>query len=147
MRNILFFLSLFIFFSVATLYGNGEITEISLEKGACYGKCPVYKVIFKSDGAASYFGEKNVERIGEFKGSIDKFYFYKLSQLIQYENFFDLEDNYESGMTDLPSAYVSVVKNGVRKSVRDYGSEGPIKLWTIETVIDALAEKINWLKE
>src|SRR6187200_1158641 len=44
------------------------ITEIGLERTACFGKCPIYSVVIKSDGSVQYTGEKFVERLGKHRG-------------------------------------------------------------------------------
>src|SRR5260221_13524477 len=41
---------------------NHGVTEFGIERTACFGDCPVYTFIIKSDGSFRYKGEKFVQR-------------------------------------------------------------------------------------
>lgn len=139
----LFFLG-FSFSALAFAAETGEVTEISFARAACYGRCPVYTVTLKSNGRASYEGEKYVERTGKYKASFDPAAFQKLVKLLNENEFFRLKKLYETSASDLPSTYVSVVRSKKRKTVRNYGDSGPFRLHEIETAIDEMAEKLAW---
>jgi hypothetical protein len=49
---------------------NHGIKEIGIERGPCYGFCPIYTFVVKSDGTFRYNGVKNVERQGKFSGTV-----------------------------------------------------------------------------
>lgn len=121
-----------------------RITEITLERTACYGFCPIYKVILKSDGTATYIGVKFVERTGTYKAYISGFE--NLAKIIEARRYFSLRDRYTEPVTDLPSAITSVVRNGKRKTVENYGNFGPLELWEVETLIDGLIANARWEK-
>ena len=123
---------------------NHGITEIGIERGGCYGTCPIYTFIIKSDGTFRYKGMKYVEREGEFGGTIPVWYFHDLAQFIRDSGYTELEDSYSRTVTDNPTTYTMVVMNGKPKTVSNYANSGPTKLWAIEQLIDNLMAKAKW---
>lgn len=115
---------------------KNQITEVTLERTTCFGSCPAYTVTLRSDGTIIYEGRKFVEMTGTYKGQV--YNFDRLAQLISSINYFNLKDRYAASVSDLPSAITSVVQNGKRKTVRDYGGAGPIELWGVEMAIDGM---------
>ncbi len=123
---------------------NHGITEIGIERSPCYGTCPIYTFIIKSDGTFRYRGDKYVAREGEFAGTIPVWYFHQLAQFIRDSGYMELEDGYTRMVTDNPTTYTMVVMNGKRKTVSNYANAGPTKLWAIEQLIDDLMSKAKW---
>jgi hypothetical protein len=113
-----------------------QITEVTLERTACFGTCPAYKVTLRSDGTIIYEGREFVEMKGTYKGEV--YAFDRLARFILAQGFFNLKDDYSINATDLPSAITSVVRGGKRKKVLDYGGAGPLELWGIEMAIDGV---------
>lgn len=113
-----------------------QITEVTLERTACFGFCPMYKVTLRRDGTISYNGKRYVQLEGAYEGTV--YGFDRLAQLILSRGYFKLKDNYAIGATDLPSTITSVVRNGKRKTITNYGDAGPIELWGIEMAIDGM---------
>lgn len=120
------------------------ITEIGIERTACFGDCPIYTFIIKSDGTFRYKGVEYVERKGEFTGKIPVWYFHQLAQFIRDSSYMELEDAYTQEVTDHPTTYTMVVMNGKRKTISNYANAGPTKLWAIEQLIDDLITKAEW---
>src|SRR3982751_4511189 len=78
-----------------------QITEVTLERTACFGSCPIYKVTLRSDGTVIYEGKRFVEMIGTYKGR--SYGFEHLAKFILSQDYFNLKDNYTRPVTDLPS--------------------------------------------
>ena len=99
----------------------------------------------QQDGTATYSGRSYVTRLGTHRGQMARREFDRLAKLIQSAGFFGLREWYPIGI-DLPSAAITVVKDGRRKEV-EYGETGsPTELWGIEMAIEALAARIEWSK-
>ena len=124
--------------------GGEQITEITLERTACFGTCPMYKVTLRRDGTATYAGRRFVERQGTYTGKV--YGFDRLAQLMDSRGFFNLKDNYSMRATDLPSAITSAVQAGKRKTIVNYGDAGPVELWGIEKAIDGMMASVKWEK-
>ena len=114
------------------------ITEIGIERTSCFGKCPDYIFIVKSDGKFRYKGGSYVERQGEYSGTIYPQCFNQLAEFIKESGFMELDDDYSKPITDNPTTYTMVVMDKKRKTVRNYAGAGPAKLWAIERLIDDL---------
>jgi hypothetical protein len=123
---------------------NQGITEIGIERSACFGECPVYTFILKSDGTFRYEGEKFVKRKGQFTGTISISEFDQLAQTIKNAGYMKLNKTYRRPVTDLPTAFTMVIMDGRRKIIMDYADSGPQKLQAIEKLIDGLMEKAKW---
>lgn len=123
---------------------NHGISEIGIERGPCFGPCPIYTFIVRSDGSFRYKGDENVKRKGEFTGTVPARYFHQLAQFIRDSDYMELENVYFIGVTDCATTYTMVVMNGKRKVVRNYADAGPTRLWAIEQVIDGLMSKATW---
>jgi len=120
------------------------VTEIGIERGACFGTCPVYTFVIKSDGTCHYKGDKYVERIGEFSCNIPIWDFHTLAQFIRESGYMGFESEYSRMITDHATTYTTVVMNGKRKVIRNYANAGPTALWAIEQLIDGLITKAQW---
>src|SRR5262245_9818082 len=96
------------------------ITEIGIERTGCFGTCPIYTFIIKSDGTFRYNGFAYVERQGEYSGTISLWHFHRLAQFIKDSGYMELEDGYTRAVTDSPTTYTMVVMNGKRKTVSNY---------------------------
>lgn len=120
------------------------VTEIGLERTACFGTCPVYSVVLKSDGTVRYFGNENVPFEGVREGEISVTEFHQLAEFLIESGYLSLSTEYPSGVTDLPSAYTTAVVRGKRKVIQNTGGLGPVKLWALEQAIDAVVAGAQW---
>jgi len=121
-----------------------DITEIGLERTLCYGTCPAYSVIIKSDGTFKYTGHKFVDRLGNYTGSVSKWELRTLLQFINDSNYNFFKNSYFTGVTDHPTVYTMVKMNGKTKVISNYANSGPTKLWAIEQLIDKLLLEAKW---
>jgi hypothetical protein len=122
------------------------ITELSLERNACYGFCAMYTLTLRSDGTAEYHGYGNVAKLGAYRGSIAPPAFDQLAQLAEEIGVFEMQARYYCLITDQSTAYVSIVRGGERKTIRHYGpsTSGPLRLRWFEQLLDESAEAIEW---
>jgi hypothetical protein len=119
---------------------------ITLERTACYGICPDYKITIYGDGKVEYKGNMFVKVKGQqtSKISLDKVKelideFYKI-------NYFSLKDRYYDPVTDLPTTITSISINGKSKRVEDYCCDAPKELRELEDKIDEITESEKWVK-
>ncbi len=123
------------------------ISEIALERTSCYGWCPMYTVTLRNDGTAEWHGYGNVEKLGTRRGQLDSEVFEQLGDLAIDIGFFEsISANYSCPITDNPTAYVSIVRNGTRKTIRHYApaATGPPRLRAFEERIDEIAARMEW---
>jgi hypothetical protein len=124
-------------------YG-AELTSITFRRGACFGACPIYEVTLRSDGTATWDGERFVDRLGHYEGQVDLNDYGRLAGFIQRAGFFGWEPEYLANVTDLPDYVLTVVAGGKTKTVRQNGVDEPPDFWVIAALVDHLAEAVEW---
>jgi hypothetical protein len=112
--------------------------EITLERSACFGTCPDYKVTLREDGKVSYEGHQFVRITGNHTWTIDPEKVRTLAAEMQKAGFFELNDVYEAPVTDNPTTFTSLTVGARTKRIKDYVS-GPLGLKEIEARIDAVS--------
>jgi hypothetical protein len=120
------------------------ITEIGMERTQCYGRCPAYTVVIKSDGTLSYRGEQYAKLQGWHTGEAEKWELKNLFQFIHDSDYFAMQDEYLAPETDKATVYTYIVQYGKKKIISNYGNAGPTKLWAIEQLIDKLLLEAEW---
>ncbi len=116
----------------------------SIDKGFCFGTCPVYTIKIYKSGYVRYKGVRNVEQEGEFFTTIgykEMLKFISVAKEIDYMNLKDVYDN--EGVTDLPTTITSIVLNGQRKEVRRR-YDFPTKILAYEKVFEELLKNGDW---
>ncbi|MEZ4756141.1 MAG: DUF6438 domain-containing protein [Flavobacteriales bacterium] len=104
----------------ATVYGGaGEADSLffSLERTPCFGQCKTYRIQVYRSGFAVYEGSSFVEKIGTHHGRVGSDTLALLLRKAEEIDFFNMQDRYDSQVTDLPSTIVQVVANGKNKRV------------------------------
>jgi acetamidase/formamidase len=138
--------------------GTQEKTNvITMERGACFGTCPMYKVTLRSDGTVTFDGANFVKTKGTATGKITPEDFNKLVSEFEKLKFFSLDDTYEPGSpacgpaaTDLPYVRTSIQMKGKTKSISHYqgclNSEVVRTLLNLDRKIDEIAGTEKWIK-
>lgn len=114
-----------------------------LEKTACYGTCPVYKVnVFRND-SLTFEGERFVDKIGIHTKEIPKGTVKQLIKQFREANFFAFKSAYEAHISDLPTTYITFNDGAKSLKIKDYHGS-PEALKTLEKVIaDLVAQEIK----
>jgi hypothetical protein len=130
---------------------------ITLERTACFGTCPMYKLTIASDGDVTFVGQRFTRTTGTAQGRISPNEFRRLVEEFEKINYFSLPDSFSPGtpqcprrITDMPSANTSIRWQGKTKSVAHYhgcGDAGVLqKLTALENKIDEVAGTQKWIK-
>ena len=128
---ILFISSCFNFTKQKELQSPEKI--ISLEKTACFGRCPVFKIIIYNNGECLYNGIKFVKKSGEFNLKINKQEINKILSQAKEIGFDNLKNEYSERITDLPTTYI-MINN---KKIKDYYG-APSELKDLEKLIEKI---------
>jgi hypothetical protein len=123
---------------------EASIASVTLQRGPCFGRCPVYEVTLAADGAATWNGERFVDRIGSYRGQVDLNDYDKLTRFICRAGFFGWEPEYVADVSDLPNYFLTVVTDEQTTTVRQYGVDEPADFWVIATLVDRLADAVEW---
>jgi len=131
--------------------------QITLERGPCFGTCPIYKLTITSDGSVTFDGKRFTKTTGIATGNITATDFRALVSEFEKINYFSLPDaftpqtkNCPNAMTDMPSANTSIRLKGQSKNVYHYygcGTQGVLpKLTALENKIDEVVGTQKWIK-
>ena len=151
MRSVLFVAALFC--ASTTLYAQSPITKVALERTACFGTCPVYKLTVHRSGAVEFEGNDHVRAKGLRHDRITAADFARIAAKIEQINFSSLRGRYDgrnpdgSGVTvtDLPTTRTSVTRGDETKTVENY-FRGPRGLKELEDLIDEVTKSSRWIR-
>jgi hypothetical protein len=118
---------------------------IKLERTACYGRCPVYVVSIDARGNVTYEGTRFVKLAGRQTDRIPASRVTALVETVDRIRFFDLDDKYRQLITDLPTTFVTVTRDGRTKRIEDYFG-APKSLKDLERQIDDAAQTARWIE-
>lgn len=122
--------------------------RITLSRGGCYGRCPVYKIEIHGDGTVLYDGTMNVAHKGKRTAKISQASLVELADFFRKATYFSLRDRYVSGITDNPAYETSISFDGVSKSVLDYVGQSvgmPSSVSDLEAAIDRISGASKWV--
>lgn len=118
----------------------------SINKEACFGKCPVYSMKIYNNGSVLYYGKNFVEKEGSYSMQIDKKQLLSFVEKAKEINYMEMDDSYDNkNVTDLPSIKSSIVIDKTRKSIkRRFGY--PREILEFEQLFDDLLSSDKWVK-
>ena len=131
-----------------------DSVAVTLERGPCFGACPVYSLTISTAGEVRFTGTRHTAQAGEATRRIPPARVDSLLAELKEGGYLDFADVYEPGApgcgrapTDLPSATTSAVLDGRRKEIRHYYGcpDAPQALVRLERRIDEVAESAPWV--
>jgi len=123
---------------------KSDVTYAVLERGACFGRCPIYKVKIFADGKATYEGINFVDLMGRHE---TEFTADELSLIEEKAFEFKLDTMskvYDQPMvTDLPTTIIGVTVNGKYKQIK-MRHKYPETLRSYRNFIEELIQSKTW---
>ena len=120
----------------------------SIERTACFGWCPIYKLTVYRDGAVEYEGEDYVKVKGKANGRLAPEELTALDDLFQKAGYLAMHDKYtDYSVTDMPSVNTSYSAGGQIKKIEHYlgDDHAPKELGTVEEGIDRIVHVEQWI--
>jgi hypothetical protein len=127
---------------------SSDPVEIALTRTVCFGFCPAYTVSITGDGHVTYTGRSFVNVVGDQHATIAPQAVQALLSRFDAAHFEALNDAYRANVSDLPTMTLSLMRNGRRKVVVDYGglSAGmPQAVRDLQAEIDRVAGTSRWV--
>ena len=128
--------------------GGRTFAEVTLERTACYGSCPIYKIVVKGDGTVTYDGERFVKLTGHHAGTLPPERLAELAAAFDKAGYFRFEDAYTAyNVTDHPSAVTSYKDAARSKRIDHYHGDrsAPRELTALEDEIDRVVGTDRWI--
>jgi len=127
----------------ATKAKSGE-TEISIQKGMCFGKCPVYSLEVMKGGMVELSAKKHLTgKLGLYRKKLDKASYNDLLKTFAESDFTQFSPVYESKIPDLPMITIGYMAEDTLALVR--GKEDrPSNLMQLQYKLEKLAQSEGW---
>lgn len=122
---------------------NWNSLRMSLERTRCFGTCPSYSIEVHGDGTVLYDGVAFVAVSGEHRGQTSQQTVLKMLDAFRAADYFSLQNDYRSLITDNPTYTTSIQFDGHSKRVVDYVGRGvgmPPAVTKLEDTIDELSD-------
>lgn len=124
--------------------GSPDSLFFSIQRTPCYGTCPVYKVTIYRSGYAIFEATRNVTgKEGKYEATFTKEEMKMISDKAGEINYFSLDNEYDSPVTDLPSVITELAVDGKKKSIKNR-HHGPPELRQFEKFCDGLINGKEW---
>ena len=119
---------------------------ITLERTACHGTCPIYKLTIEGNGTVTYEGQDFVQVRGKQTAILGPAQIQELVTAFEEAKFFSLTDYTHEDTTDGPSVITSITFNGKTKTVHHYygDNSAPQTLFDLESKIDEITNSKQW---
>ena len=117
--------------------------EIIMEKNPCFGTCPYYTLTIYENGIASFEGKRDVEKLGMHTKILSSKEYEGVQRAFKASNFFELDDDYPSGLSDLPKTVITYHKEGKSKTVTG-DIERPDIVLGLDKILSQIAESGGW---
>jgi hypothetical protein len=122
-------------------------TLLFFKKTACFGRCPTYDVLVKTNGDVLYNGISNVEREGLHKAKLEVRQIAGLLKAASASDFYSLEDRYPVDdamfIPDLPNTITYLKQGDLAKKVYN-NNEAPEKLIELEKNLEELFNSLEY---
>jgi hypothetical protein len=116
---------------------------LSIERTPCFGMCKAYRLHVYRSGYATYEGRVNVEKQGMHEARIGRDTLEAILREAERIAFFDLDDVYDSPVTDLPSTIIHIAMD--KRDKRVLGRVGtPAKFRAFAEYIEELLLPVAW---
>ncbi len=133
----------------ASSAGPPRTVSIAMERGPCFGRCPVYRVEITDSGKVMYDGRGFVTERGRREATIPAADVQALAKEIEDAGFFELRDNYPPDATDHATVVTTVTIDGKAKRVEHNlaSRTAPATLERLYQRIDEVTGATRWIGE
>ena len=131
------------------LYEPTDITNVvvTLQRGQCFGICPVYNVTIYGNGTVVYEGIANVNTTGIRMSNISEYHVRQVLSEFKNINYFSLNETEIAShiVYDAPLFTTSLSINGKTQTIHHYETADPQALTGLENTIDEIVNSSQWV--
>ena len=117
---------------------------VALQRTACYGACPVYRVEVFADGMVQFQGERHVMVTEPVELKLEPVAFQKLRARLEQSGFAQWPDFLKVSSSDAPTVILTYKGHVVRHYRGD--DTAPAELTQLEDDLDAMIGTARWIK-
>ena len=119
--------------------------SVSFRTGYCLGSCPVFSIKLDKNGNALYDADTYNPKMGKFSGVIKKQDLERITALLNYISFAQLDDDYKVSWKDDQTCWLRVrFSDGRVKEIQDYGMKATFGLRLLYSIFFDLRGNQDW---
>jgi len=122
----------------------GDNFNVTMDKGSCFGSCPVYSLNINNKGYALFEGERFTDKIGKHGMQLAPQKFKSVAQAFADADMASFDDNYPSSIADLPSTTIAYVNNTLSKRITGK-KERPQKVQDLQSMLEGITQMDGWM--
>lgn len=122
----------------------GDNFNIVMDKGSCFGSCPVYTLSINNKGYAMFDGERFTDKIGKHGMQLAPKKFQALANAFKAAKLGEMDDDYPSSIADLPNTTLGYVNNDFSKRISGK-EERPQKLKDLQSMLEDITQMEGWI--
>ena len=127
---------------------SANIIEIGLDRGPCFGTCPVFRFTASRHSGYSYEGGSYAQPVGSRSGRFPGHLFDRLAEVCVELRVLELDDLYPSHFEDVPLVIVTVRHKTGEKVFRDEGHRPvPVRLWAFAELIEVVMREAFYIED
>jgi hypothetical protein len=126
--------------------GIDENLMVSLQRTACFGKCPVFTVEIFKDGKVTYSGLAHVVKRGSYAAIAEADFIEKIQKRAKEIEFFKMSDKYPQGdiqIVDIPST-LTYIRLGEKGKLITDNYDAPKDLIEFEKWLEKELDTLEW---
>lgn len=117
-----------------------ELTPlVSLKKGACFGRCPVYELQVYTNGIATFRGERFTDKMGLWIRQLNDGEFRSLKDQLDKTNLWQYAPSYPSRIPDAPMITITQYEDDAQKTVSGKMNR-PDPVLNLQDMLEKIAE-------
>ncbi|MEZ5439595.1 MAG: ankyrin repeat domain-containing protein [Lysobacteraceae bacterium] len=125
-----------------------EQVLVSMERTACFGTCPAYRVEIAGDGWVTYRGDYFVDVHGKHRFQVPVSEVESLLGSIREKDIWSMKESYQGAITDMPSTKIELHAGDQKHQITDYAGflDGmPRQVRSLQEEIDRVARASEWV--
>lgn len=129
------------------LADNSTLTDediiLSLNRGPCFGKCPVYDLTLYNNGYMLYNAKRFVKEEGLFARNLSAEELEVITNKLKASDWMSMDNKYKSDITDLPYITMVHTQDGVSHSIGGR-EERPLPVKEVQYAVEKHVDSPGW---
>ena len=145
-----YLLLLLLIISLAACASKRQVTDISklkkqieLQKGPCFGSCPIYTLTVYEGAVLSFEGKRFTDKLGLHTRIMDKQEYKNLINSFEKADLWQYPDEFQNDIPDLPSTTISYYQGDRQKRI-SWKRGSPEVLQNLAKTLEKLGEAPGW---
>jgi hypothetical protein len=122
---------------------SAGVPVLVLRKTPCLGPCPHFEASIYADGRVQYVGHRHVAKVGTYELRLPEETVREMLRQADEIGFSSLQDQYLSGVTDMPSTFLTYNRRGQPGKTVQVEGNGPDELRGLLTYINNQVDSVS----